>query len=299
MVLAVVRSDAPTITGTRPFDDADGGVDDGVELRLAQIGRLPRCCPAGRWRARRWTTSCSTRAASCHGVDTPAVATEWGDGIGDDAVDFGRRGHQGVLRVVGISGRGRRGGGRGRAGRSRRSWPGCAWVSASSRGPRGPVGSGSGAMVPAAMAASCSWAPRSISIASEQASSTLAPATTCPWWASRMAFLSPSAARDDLALFVADRNAGPVGQERAVVVERCDVHVRDDQRNFQHGQRRHVKRVGVHDAVARPAGLGRSSSGIGWRGWAFRHRRATWRSSSTSSRLPAVISSKPRPSRWV
>ncbi|SKW36135.1 Uncharacterised protein [Mycobacteroides abscessus subsp. massiliense] len=54
--------------------------------------------------------------------------------------------------------------------------------------------SGSGAMVPAAMAASCSLAPLSISTASEQDSSTEAPATTWPWWASSIAFLSPSAA---------------------------------------------------------------------------------------------------------
>src|SRR6185312_17052364 len=44
------------------------------------------------------------------------------------------------------------------------------------------------------------------------------------------------------------------GQKRAVVVERGGVHVGHDQRNFQHRQRRHVERVGVHNALHIGAG---------------------------------------------
>ncbi len=49
--------------------------------------------------------------------------------------------------------------------------------------------------------------------------------------------LVPQRGTDDLAFFVADRDAGPVGQEGAIVVQRCDVHLRYLQRNFQHRQR--------------------------------------------------------------
>ena len=56
-------------------------------------------------------------------------------------------------------------------------------------------------------------------------------------------------ARDDLTLLVSHRNSGPLGQEGTVVVERRDVHLRDDKRHLQHRQGSDVKGVGVHDAA--------------------------------------------------
>ena len=61
--------------------------------------------------------------------------------------------------------------------------------------------------------------------------------------------LGTERARDDLALAIRDRHARPLAEERAIVVERRRIHVRDDERLRRRGEHRAIGRMRVHDRV--------------------------------------------------
>ena len=74
------------MTGTR-VDYADGGVDDGVELLLGEVGRFTGAAQRCNRVCARGDESLDERGERS-GVDAVAVGGERRDGIGDDAVDL-------------------------------------------------------------------------------------------------------------------------------------------------------------------------------------------------------------------